>query len=277
MHLASFLLLSLLTLQSAAQTSNLTDDFSLTLERIGCLGTCPDYIVTVLANGSVEYDGRAYVRVQGIRKRTISASAVQELIQKLRNEHFFDWEEKNKICLDFPEVLITVNLKGQRKQVLDGCNSPGRVLGLADEIDRISGAKGWVGNATHPESKECPIPAEKRALTEADTLRSWDALYASYTLYLNCDDGAIAEGYSESVARILVDHWSTLDQLTVLTKKNPGFFRFTLRHIDATGDEKDLQRIQAAATTQCPPALHDICDAIAKRAASALKEAHSFR
>jgi hypothetical protein len=272
-----FLLLLLVPLQSTAQTSTIVNDFSIRLERVGCLGSCPDYIVTILGDGSVEYDGRAYVRVPGIRKSTISASSVQQLIRILRNEDFFHWEEKEKVCVDFPEVHITVTLKGQRKQVLEGCNSPGEVLRLANEIDRISAAKRWVGSDSTAEHKACPVAAEKRAVTEADTLRTWDALYDWYRMYQDCDDGAIAEGYSESVARILVDHWSTLDQLRGLGKKDPNFFRFVLRHIDATNDGKDLQRVETEAKTQCPTGLRDICDELAEQADSALKEAASFR
>jgi hypothetical protein len=49
------------------------------------------------------------------------------------------------VCVDFPEVHITATFKAQHKHVLEGCNSPGQVLSLAEEIDRISGAKVWVG------------------------------------------------------------------------------------------------------------------------------------
>jgi hypothetical protein len=121
------------------------DDFSITLERVGCVGRCPDYKVTILGSGSVQYEGRAYVRIEGIRSSTIPMSDVQKLVQELRDEDFLYWQEKQEVCVDFPEVHITAALKGQRKHVLEGCNSPGKVLELADEIDRISGAKRWVG------------------------------------------------------------------------------------------------------------------------------------
>ncbi len=49
------------------------------------------------------------------------------------------------VCVDFPEARITATLNGQHKHVLEGCNSPGQVLTLADEIDRISGTRAWVG------------------------------------------------------------------------------------------------------------------------------------
>ena len=127
------------------------------------------------------------------------------------------------------------------------------------------------------ENRACPVSAEKQAMTEADMFRSWDALYKSYTLYQKCDDGAIAEGYSESVARVLADHWDTLPQLAELAKKDPKFLRFVLRHVDATDDDKDLQKIKTEAKAQCPTGLRTICDDLGKEADSALKEAASFR
>ena len=142
MRLAPVILVALF---SAAQTGSVADDFSITLERVGCVGSCPDYKVTILANGSVEYEGRAYVRIEGTRGSTIPASIVQKLVERLRDDDFFHWEEKKQVCLDFPEVHITAMMNGRRKHVLEGCNSPGKVLALADEIDRISGTRHWVG------------------------------------------------------------------------------------------------------------------------------------
>ena len=145
MRLALCAVFLLLALQSVAQTSATTKDFSITLERVGCLGSCPDYSVTILGNGSVRYEGRAYVHTEGVRKKTISEYSVQKLIGELRNKGFFQWEEKKMVCVDFPEAHITATLDGQHKHVLEGCNSPGQVLTLADQIDRISGTRAWVG------------------------------------------------------------------------------------------------------------------------------------
>lgn len=121
------------------------ESFSITLERIGCLGSCPDYKITIRANGAVRYEGRAYVSVEGVRNTTIPVLAVQKLQQKLRDEDFLHWPEKKEVCVDFPEVNITATVDGQRKRVLEGCSSPGKVLQLASEIDRISGTKRWSG------------------------------------------------------------------------------------------------------------------------------------
>ena len=71
----------------------------------------------------------------------------------------------------------------------------------------------------------CPAAESQRAESEADTLRTWNALYKSFKSYGQCDDGAISEGYSESVARILVDHWNTLPELAHLVRKDAEFGR----------------------------------------------------
>ena len=83
---------------SEAQTGFAADDFSITLERNGCLGSCPDYKVTILGNGSVQYLGRAFVRIGGIRRKTVPIPIVQKLIQRLRDQDFFHWEEKQQVC-----------------------------------------------------------------------------------------------------------------------------------------------------------------------------------
>ncbi|PYX08400.1 MAG: hypothetical protein DMG88_10485 [Acidobacteria bacterium] len=40
----------------------------------------------------------------------------------------------------------------------------------------------------------CSNTEARRAEAQAETLRSWDDLYKSYTFYRQCDDAAIAEG-----------------------------------------------------------------------------------
>ncbi len=112
----------------------------------------------------------------------------------------------------------------------------------------------------------------RHALDEAAILRSWDALYKSFRLYRHCDDGAIGEGYSESVARILVDHWNTLPRFAQLAEKDAEFRAFVMKHVDATLEMSDVEKLNKSARTQCPSALHGVCDDLAKQADFALKE-----
>lgn len=118
--------------------------------------------------------------------------------------------------------------------------------------------------------RHCTDSEAQHAEDESDTLRSWNSLHSSFILYRQCDDGATGEGYSESVARILVDHWSTLSAFVSLSKKDAGFRQFVLNHIDATLDVDDLEKIRKDAQTRCPPESKDLCIAFVNRANSAL-------
>jgi hypothetical protein len=121
------------------------------------------------------------------------------------------------------------------------------------------------------QQRPCSTVEAQRAETQ-ETLRSWDVLYRSYKLFRACDDGAIAEGYSEAVARILVDHWSTLPRLVSLAKNDSEFRRFVLKHIDTTLDIDDIKKIKTNAKTRCPSELRTICTDLIKEADAALKE-----
>lgn len=134
------------SLHVSAESKAPASDFSITLERSGCLGMCPWYSVRILGDGSVRYDGTAYVHVKGTHKKTIPVSDVNKLTRKLQDDDFLRWEEKTDLCVDYPEVRITANLHGQRKQVLEGCSAPGKILALAELIDTIAGTTNWVGN-----------------------------------------------------------------------------------------------------------------------------------
>lgn len=145
-RLAVSLLAVLILLDSPIHADKRKDltDFSVSVKRVGCLGNCPEYEITILGDGQVRYEGQAYVRVMGVRERRISIAEVRRLADRLDEERFFDWKVNGKVCVDFPEVHISATLGGKRKHVLEGCSVPGKILDLANEIDRISGAKQWV-------------------------------------------------------------------------------------------------------------------------------------
>ena len=125
----------------------------------------------------------------------------------------------------------------------------------------------WGSIAQNPIPKpNCSDTEAQRAESEAVMLRSWDDLYGSYKRYKHCDDGAISEGYSEAVARILVDHWNTLSRLADITYKDTDFRRFVLKHIDQTLTLEDIKNIRANAEKKCPSGLRDLCREIRKQA-----------
>ncbi len=158
-----------------------------------------------------------------------------------------------------------LNYALQAEQLLMTSAQKGLAITLGLVITLFSGPLGY------GQQRACTGAEARRAEAEAVTLRTWDALYRSYKLYRQCDDGAIAEGYSESVARILVDHWDTLPQLAHLAKEDAEFRRFVMGHVDATLTIEDVEKIRRNAKTKCPTGLRGVCTDLAKQADSELK------
>jgi hypothetical protein len=90
------------------------------------------------------------------------------------------------------------------------------------------------------------------ASDEAVLLRSWATFYRSYKSYRQCDDAVIGESNSESVARILVDRWGSLPELAHLAGADDEFRSFVIKHVDATLNMDDVEKIKKNTETQCP-------------------------
>lgn len=116
-------------------------------------------------------------------------------------------------------------------------------------------------------------PAEfSRAEEEGDKLRTWHAVHVYYQHYGKCEDADAAEGVSDSVARLLANHWDTLPELAGLVNQDGTFLDFVLGGLNATDDTKDLDAIRMkSAPSKCPVGLSRICLRIHKQAISALK------
>lgn len=104
-----------------------------------------------------------------------------------------------------------------------------------------------------------------KAETEASTIKTWSALFVSYELYRHCDDGAISEGYSNSVATLLAVHWDQFDSLLPLVRKHPGFQNFILRHVDETMTSDQGKTIEASVKQRCPVEGRQLCGLIKQR------------
>lgn len=108
-------------------------------------------------------------------------------------------------------------------------------------------------------AKFCSPKDAEAADALVDGLDSWAKLGVAVKHYGHCDDGSIAEGNSEAVARLLVDQWKTLPQLARLVRRDPLLKRFILNHIDATLDTDDLVKIRTFASTSCPDGAALLC------------------
>jgi hypothetical protein len=121
------------------------------------------------------------------------------------------------------------------------------------------------------QSKTCR-PAQAEAADEmVDTLNDWNIVNDYFKKYSYCDDGGIAEGSSEAIARLLVDHWDTLPELFKLVSRDRSLESFVLHHINTTLNTDDLNRIERNSSLVCPQGAASLCAGMREAAVQALK------
>ncbi|HJW57161.1 MAG TPA: hypothetical protein VJ577_18005 [Burkholderiaceae bacterium] len=118
--------------------------------------------------------------------------------------------------------------------------------------------------------KICSPQAAQAADAAMDNLDDWRKVARAFRDYGQCDDGSIAEGYSEAIARLLVDKWNTLPTLATLTRRDPALLQFVISHIDTTLDTADLEKIRQFAASKCDTTA-SLCSQLQAAAEQALR------
>jgi hypothetical protein len=121
-------------------------------------------------------------------------------------------------------------------------------------------------------AKNCTQIEEYQAVGVIPYLDTWPNVNLAYRQFGHCDDGAIAEGMSEMVVRLLVDHWSRLPELRKLTQADSTFETFVLKKINATLDAKDLDKLHDLAKLKCPRGSSQLCRKIVERTEATWKD-----
>ena len=101
---------------------------------------------------------------------------------------------------------------------------------------------------------------------DLDRLTSWAAIYRTFRLYRQCDDGYIAEGYSDAVAKLFANHWETVPEFAKLARAHPEFDQFVFWHMDETVNLVDDLAIVDNARYRCPKGLKTLCRRLVAKA-----------
>lgn len=109
--------------------------------------------------------------------------------------------------------------------------------------------------------KQCLIDEAIQAETEADNLQEAKTLHSFYIRFSHCDDGAIAEGYSHSVVKVLTQKWNDqIGEINHLTVADEKFRYFFLKHIDELMSSEEKKIIINNAQKRCPENSNFICE-----------------
>ena len=103
--------------------------------------------------------------------------------------------------------------------------------------------------------EQCNQNEAIEAESTAAYIKSWNKLEEHYVSFGHCDDGAIAEGYSESVSYLMENNWPEF----LSYKMELPFFNFVKKHIDETWGADRLKKVAQLASNHCNKAKEAIC------------------
>jgi|SRR5690349_5941444 len=127
----------------------------------------------------------------------------------------------------------------------------------------------WSGGAL---ADRCTKVEEIQAVGVVPYLNTWQNVHLAFQQFAHCDDGAVAEGYSEMVVRLMVEHWGQLSQFRKLSHAEPRFEAFVLNKINATVDPKDLDKLHDLAKSKCASGNTAVCRKIVARVEASWKD-----
>lgn len=130
-----------------------------------------------------------------------------------------------------------------------------------------------LSDANASEKKQCTQEEAFQAESEANTLKDWDSVYRSFRRFEHCDDGAISEGYSDTIGRQLAHDWEHFLRLNEICSSDKRFERFILKHVNSTMRANVWEIIINNTRLRCPSKAERLCKVIEARLVKIAAEA----
>lgn len=128
---------------------------AITLERTPCFGACPVYTVTILDDGTVNYNGTNFVEVTGEQTTQIDPATVALMVQAFEDAGFFEWNEAydTQTVTDLPYINISVTRDGETHSIfhyIGDYSAPLELAFLENWVDEMVGTQMWTGVQPDP-------------------------------------------------------------------------------------------------------------------------------
>ena len=113
-----------------------------------CYGICPSYSLTVSGDGSVVYNGDAYVQYCGELTGHVAQEAVRQLVQLFKRADYFNTFDRYAMGMtDGTTFTTSIALDDKSKSVADysgvWVGMPESVMDIEDGLDHLAGPKVW--------------------------------------------------------------------------------------------------------------------------------------
>lgn len=122
-----------------------TSSVLITMERTPCFGSCPSYSLTIHGNGTVRYEGFAFVAVTGVRTDKITEEKIRELVKEFYRIGYFSLQDRYEDpSTDLPSTTTSIAVAGMKKSVYRYGFGPENLVQLENKIDEIARTERWI-------------------------------------------------------------------------------------------------------------------------------------
>ncbi len=144
---------------SAIPHTDRADAVSISLERTGCFGSCPSYVVSLYEDGLVKFEGRDFVARKGVFTKRVLRSAVARVFARAESIRFWELQDKYAVAeevkqggetivrlppTDLPTRYVTVRTATKTKRIEDYWGAPPELHELEKLIDTTADVSAWV-------------------------------------------------------------------------------------------------------------------------------------
>jgi hypothetical protein len=126
--------------KSYVLTRKVPEDFILRLSRQACPPrNCPEYTWQVGHTGRVSYEGLNYIDPKGQLEKQLTESELAHVIELMKRSvfHEFDNFYEAPAKTDRQPLMITYQVNGERKTVIDNGSAPERFYKLVEELEAV--------------------------------------------------------------------------------------------------------------------------------------------
>jgi Domain of unknown function (DUF6438) len=125
-----------------------TSKITIALQRLGCYGNCPSYVVTVRTDG-IEFDGYSFVAASGKHTAAVDPDEVRKLAAKFIAADFYSMDaEYSYLVTDQPTYILSIEIDGRKKEVLDYVGAwvgmPAVITELENAVDEAAQTSRWI-------------------------------------------------------------------------------------------------------------------------------------
>lgn len=124
------------------------------IHRGACYGTCPIYTLAVYRDGTVEYEGRAYVKTKGKAAGTVTDDQMAALDKLFTEDHYLAYNSQYTSADVSDEASASTAYRplgaSETKTVdhYDGdTRAPASLTKLEDRFDEIVQSQRWIGTS----------------------------------------------------------------------------------------------------------------------------------